>query len=85
MPSVPIVITISDGTNTSMNRRPPNAGSGSCGPNIEPKMTRITVGRAMAASQVIGSRNSSRVSATSRARISFMTAPSRCGPRSGGW
>ena len=54
-----------------------------CGPNIEPKISRMTVGRAMAASHVIGSRNSSFASVTMRARISFMTAPWRCGPPGG--
>ena len=49
MPSVPTVMTTSDGTNTSMKRRPPSAGSGSLGPKIEPKISRMTVGRAMAA------------------------------------
>ena len=49
-----------------------------CGPKIEPKISRMTVGRAMAASQEIGSRNSSFASVSDQARISFMTAPSRC-------
>ena len=80
MPSVPTVMTTSDGTNTSMKRRPPSAGSGSVAPKIEPKIRRMTVGRAMAASHVMGSRNTSFASVTMSDRISFMTAPQRCGP-----
>ena len=52
-------MTTSDGTKTSMKRRPPSAGSGVAGPNIVPKIRRTTVGRAMAASHVTGSRKSS--------------------------
>ena len=80
MPSVPTVMTTSDGTKTSMKRRPPSAGSGSLGPKIEPKISRMTVGRAMAASHVMGSRNTSFASMAMSARSSFMTAPSSVRP-----
>ena len=72
--SVAVVMTTRDGANRSSQRWPPRAGSGSGG-KIAPKIRRMAEGRAIAASQLMGSRNSSFASVAMRARISFMTVP----------